>query len=87
MSTTIQLKKQTKQKLEVLKQQYEKRINKKLTFDEFINLLIEKTDKSYENRLKRINSIFGIIKPSHKELVGLRTEEEKRLEVISRKHR
>ena len=83
MVTTIQLKSQTKNRLEKLRKKYEIRFNRKLSYDELIELLVETVEESFNRKLKAADYLFGIINGNNKDLIDLRKEDEKRLEIIS----
>lgn len=82
MITSIQLKTDTKKRLEKLRKKYETRFNRKLSYDEVIDFLVERIEESFNRKNKAANNLFGILKESDDSLVKLRKEGEKRLEVI-----
>jgi len=83
MSTTIQVKNQTKKRLENLRKKYEVRFNRKLTYDEVIDLLVDNIEESFRRKIEAVNFLFGVISENKQDLIELRKEGEKRLEVIS----
>jgi len=87
MITSIQLKSHTKKRLEKLRKKYETRFNRKLSYDEVIDLLVDTIEESFNRKVKAASYLFGIIRENKKDLIDLRKEGDKRLEVISRNSR
>jgi hypothetical protein len=83
-TTTIQLKELTKQKLDRIKNTFESRLNKKLTYDETILLIIETSNNNFNQKQISIKNLFGSIKGDVTNFVALRQEGETRLENISK---
>ena len=86
MATTIQIKEITKQKLDRIRKDYETKLNKKLSYDETILLIIETSNNSFLEKQKLINGLFGILKGDTSRFKALRVEGETRLENFSKDH-
>ena len=87
MSTTIQIKELTKQKLDRIKINFESRLNKKLTYDETIMLIIDTSNNNFYEKQNSIKNLFGSIKTDVPKFVALRQEGDIRLENISKNSR
>ena len=86
MATTIQIKEITKQKLDRIRKDYETKLNKKLSYDETILLIIETSNNSFLEKQKLINGLFGILKGDTSRFKASRVEGETRLENFSKDH-
>ena len=86
MSTSIPVKNVTVERLDRLRVIFEKKHDRKLSFDEVLNLLMEMVDGSMDRKSKAMSELFGILTPDPSALKSLRREEEKRLENFSRRH-
>ena len=83
MYTTIQLKQETKEGLERLRSNYKKRVSCRVTYDEMVSLLIESQEGSFNKKRLAADFLFGKLTRRQDNLLELRKEEEKRLEIIS----